>query len=202
MADHLLETGAKERPELGTVHRWRSLPIDDLQRDHADSALPDAMIFAGAEALDRCRDDLENYVPGETPDWDSGMTAVAVFRAMVAAAPAPQLDEEVIMRLIAPHTMRNLEIARQMQMAEAVDQHEKALVPTRRTARAVLELMKGPMSAPAASESKAMTALRAFYDACGGNPPDWLKEEYALAEDALSDDRRHPSVAGELLPKP
>ncbi|PZR93517.1 MAG: hypothetical protein DI537_10380 [Stutzerimonas stutzeri] len=61
------------------------LPVDDDARDHANSALPFEMISAGADALDACREDLESYVPGETPDWDSGMIAVRVFRAMAAA---------------------------------------------------------------------------------------------------------------------
>jgi hypothetical protein len=31
-----------------------------------------------------------------------------------------------------------------------------------------------------------LTALRAFVDACGGNPPDWLRAEYAAAETAIA----------------
>lgn len=32
----------------------------------------------------------------------------------------------------------------------------------------------------------ARSALAAFVSACGGNPPDWLREEHAAAEDALA----------------
>lgn len=31
----------------------------------------------------------------------------------------------------------------------------------------------------------ARSALAAFVSACGGNPPDWLREEHAAAENAL-----------------
>lgn len=178
-----------EKPEAAAPS-WQVIPVDDPKRDHADSALPEAMIFAGAEALDRCREDLENYVAGETPDWDSGMTAVAVFRAMTSAAPQLSivLDEAAIMRVLAPRTMRYLELAREMKLSDAVTQHERALAPMRKTARAILELVRAALPAPAAvapAESKAVAALKDFVDACGGNPPDWLQEAFALAEDAV-----------------
>lgn len=69
----------------GSTIRLAALPVDDDSREHADSALPFEMISAGADALDACRRDLDNYVAGQTPDWDSGMIAVSVFRAMTAA---------------------------------------------------------------------------------------------------------------------
>lgn len=66
---------------------WRLVPTDDADRPFSDPALPDEMLIAGAEAIDRASDDLKAYIPGETIDWDSGMIAVAVYRAMLAAAP-------------------------------------------------------------------------------------------------------------------
>ena len=36
-----------------------------------------------------------------------------------------------------------------------------------------------------ATESPALAACRAFVAACGGNPPDWLREEFAAAESAV-----------------
>lgn len=66
---------------------WQLVPKDDASRDFADSALPEAMIEAGEEALERAQNDLTNYVSGETADWDTGMIAVAVYRAMLAASP-------------------------------------------------------------------------------------------------------------------
>lgn len=71
-------------PQTGSTIRLASLPVDDDARDHADSALPFEMIAAGADALDACRNDLDNYVAGQTPDWDSGMIAVSIYRAMSA----------------------------------------------------------------------------------------------------------------------
>lgn len=68
---------------------WVLVPADDLQRDASGSSLPDVMVHAGAEALDRCQAELRAYVSGATPDWDSGMIAVAIYRAMVAAVPSP-----------------------------------------------------------------------------------------------------------------
>ncbi len=120
---------------------WRLLPVDDAQRQHADSALPFEMIAAGAEALERCRDDLQTYVAGETIDWDDGMIAVAVYRGMVAAAPEPEPVVPVVREL------------------GVLD--DQALSP-------------------------ALKACKAFVDACGGNPPDWLKAEFSLAENALA----------------
>lgn len=32
-----------------------------------------------------------------------------------------------------------------------------------------------------------LAALKGFVEACGGNPPDWLKDEYAAAEDAIAE---------------
>lgn len=66
------------------------VPSDDDTRSYSDSILPDDMIEAGTLVLEQAAHDLANYVPGETIDWDFGMEAVAVFRAMVLAAPQPQ----------------------------------------------------------------------------------------------------------------
>ena len=68
----------------------RLVPVD-TGPNFSDSSLPLDMIYAGADAIDRATDDMANYVSGETIDWDSGMMAVAVYRAMLAAAPASPL---------------------------------------------------------------------------------------------------------------
>lgn len=74
-----------EATEVATPLHFALLPVDDATREHSDSALPIEMISAGADALEACREDLDNYVAGVTPDWDFGMTAVRVFRAMTEA---------------------------------------------------------------------------------------------------------------------
>ncbi|MEY9198727.1 hypothetical protein ABIA16_003843 [Sinorhizobium fredii] len=68
---------------------WQLVPKDDDRREFSDSALPAAMISAGADVLEKASDDLRNYVAGETIDWDYGMEAVAVYRAMLSASPSP-----------------------------------------------------------------------------------------------------------------
>lgn len=69
---------------------WALLPQDDNARPFADSILPPAMIEAGVTILDKIQNDLRGSISemGTTPDWDSGMIAVALYRAMTAAAPA------------------------------------------------------------------------------------------------------------------
>lgn len=94
-ADKLAQALTPSSPLLG--EGLVVVPLDDDARPFADSLLPDKMIEAGEEALDRVQHDLANYVSGETIDWDNGMAAVAVYRAMIAAAPAtapPPLREE------------------------------------------------------------------------------------------------------------
>jgi hypothetical protein len=56
----------------------------------------DDMIEAGEAQLERCDEDMHNYVSGVTTDWDYGMEAEAVFRAMLAARPAspPPIPDE------------------------------------------------------------------------------------------------------------
>lgn len=63
-----------------------ALPLDDPERPFSDSALPEAMIWAGVEALGRAETDLLKYEPGKTIDWDQGMIVVAIYRAMTQAA--------------------------------------------------------------------------------------------------------------------
>lgn len=46
------------------------------------AGLSDEVIAAGEAAWDRADDDLNNYVPGETKDWDRGMMVAAIFKAM------------------------------------------------------------------------------------------------------------------------
>lgn len=62
------------------------VPVDDINRPFSDSLLPPEMIYAGMAALDQAETDMANYVPGVTTDWDQGMMAVSVYRAMVHAA--------------------------------------------------------------------------------------------------------------------
>lgn len=76
---HIAELEAKAAPKNNVA----SLPIYDASRPFSDSVLPLAMIQAGADVLERCDLDLENATG---PDWDYGMEAVAVYRAMCAAA--------------------------------------------------------------------------------------------------------------------
>jgi hypothetical protein len=63
---------------------WKLVPADDPQRPFCDPAIPDEMVFAGSDALDKADEDLRK---GVGPDWDTGMICVAVYRAMLAAAP-------------------------------------------------------------------------------------------------------------------
>lgn len=73
----------------GVPDGWKLVPQDDDAANCADSRIPLDMIEAGHDAYQRVRHDLDNYVAGETPDWDAGMAAVAIYRAMLAKAPAP-----------------------------------------------------------------------------------------------------------------
>ena len=66
---------------------YKILPMDIGTREFADSALPFYMIAAGMDMLEKIAEDELNYVPGETIDWDYGMAAVAVYRAMCHAKP-------------------------------------------------------------------------------------------------------------------
>ncbi|USN15232.1 hypothetical protein KIKIMORA_00860 [Brevundimonas phage vB_BpoS-Kikimora] len=58
------------------------LPVDDESRAFSDSLLPQDMIYAGMAALEQADEDNRRYVSGKTIDWDYGMLAVAVYRAM------------------------------------------------------------------------------------------------------------------------
>lgn len=44
--------------------------------------LSDAAIEAGMEVFRRVERDTENYVAGETTDWDEGMIVAAIFKAV------------------------------------------------------------------------------------------------------------------------
>ena len=61
------------------------MPTDDASRSFSDTLLPETMVFAGMAALDRAHADMAAYRSGETIDWDDGMIAVAVWRAMAGA---------------------------------------------------------------------------------------------------------------------
>lgn len=92
--DCLMEDYKAQQAELaalraGVQDGWKLVPVDDDKRSFSDPAIPDEMVYAGADAIDKAEDDLNNYVAGETIDWDAGMIAVAVYRAMIAAAPQP-----------------------------------------------------------------------------------------------------------------
>lgn len=78
--DPLVDAGDLFSAKLAIV------PLDDEERGFSDSALPDRVVAAGMNALDRAETDMNEYVSGVTPDWDEGMIAVAVYRAMVRAA--------------------------------------------------------------------------------------------------------------------
>ncbi|RWX72559.1 hypothetical protein [Mesorhizobium sp. M2A.F.Ca.ET.039.01.1.1] len=45
-----------------------------------------------------------------------------------------------------------------------------------------------------------LSALRGFVNACGGNPPDWLRKEYAAAENAIAEATRRPAGAPAIKP--
>lgn len=60
------------------------VPRDDIRRDFSDSQLPREMIDAGFDVLEHCDEDL---MKATGPDWDYGMEAVAVYRAMLSKAP-------------------------------------------------------------------------------------------------------------------
>ena len=67
----------------------------DTGPNFADSTLPLHVIEAGMAVQDQIHDDTVNYVAGETTDWDQGMVAVAIYRAMTeagAAHPHPVQD--------------------------------------------------------------------------------------------------------------
>jgi hypothetical protein len=46
------------------------------------AGVPDEAIEAGEQAWEKARHDLENYVSGETSDWDEGMIVAAIFKAV------------------------------------------------------------------------------------------------------------------------
>jgi hypothetical protein len=62
------------------------VPLDDETASVADSNLVDTMIGAGIDVLERVDHDNANYVSGVTTDWDQGMVAVAVYRAMTRSS--------------------------------------------------------------------------------------------------------------------
>jgi hypothetical protein len=77
---------------------WRTVPVD-TGPNFSDSTLPLAMIEAGMAVQDQIHADTVNYVAGETTDWDQGMVAVAIYRAMLSAAPAHEGLREGIARV-------------------------------------------------------------------------------------------------------
>lgn len=84
------QCGEQPEPAVGATAALAMLPMDDEDRPFSDSQLPRAMIYAGASVLERAYDDLAGHNGPDYPDWDYGMEAVAVWRAMSAAALASQ----------------------------------------------------------------------------------------------------------------
>lgn len=84
------QCGEQPEPAVGATAALAMLPMDDEDRPFSDSQLPRAMIYAGASVLERADDDLAGHNGPDYPDWDYGMEAVAVWRAMSAAALASQ----------------------------------------------------------------------------------------------------------------
>lgn len=82
-------------PKSEDTHRapdgWVLVP-KDTGPNFSDSTLPLAMIEAGMAVQDQVHHDNTNYVAGETTDWDQGMVAVAIYRAMLQAAPSPSVS--------------------------------------------------------------------------------------------------------------
>ena len=73
----LIDAATGRMPETLAV-----VPVDDDTRPFSDPVIPMDMVEAGSNALDRVEADMAAYVSGETIDWDTGMAAVAVYRAM------------------------------------------------------------------------------------------------------------------------
>lgn len=71
---------------------WQLVPVDDAAFNLSDTSLPWPMVDAGIKALEQVNEDDLNYEAGVTTCWDMGMVAVAVYRAMLAAAPKPDAD--------------------------------------------------------------------------------------------------------------
>lgn len=89
---HLVRAFARHRlasVSSASAEGFVLVPRDDDKRDLSDSILPTAMIDAGIEVLDKVQIDSLDYQAGTTTDWDDGMVAVAVYRAMLAATPEP-----------------------------------------------------------------------------------------------------------------
>jgi hypothetical protein len=77
---------------------WKLVPVDDGARSFSDSGLPRAMIDAGLAVCDQRDNDNMNYVAGVTTDWDDGMVCVAIYRAMVATSPSPEIPDNMVER--------------------------------------------------------------------------------------------------------
>ncbi len=52
--------------------------------EYVCAGIPDDVIEAGMAAREQAEHDMANYVSGVTTDWDEGMIAAAMFRAMLA----------------------------------------------------------------------------------------------------------------------
>ena len=70
--------------------RVRGLLVDDP--NWIEAGVPDAAIEAGIAAWDQAKHDMENYVSGETADWDEGMIVAAIFKAVGRASILAAID--------------------------------------------------------------------------------------------------------------
>jgi len=84
-ADRILQLEA-EKAELVAIL------VDDP--DDVSAGVPEHLIEAGMSVLEQADDDMRNYVAGETTDWDYGMEAAAVFKAMLAVVLNPRLTNK------------------------------------------------------------------------------------------------------------
>jgi hypothetical protein len=70
--------------EADEVGRLRAMLVDDP--NDACAGVPEVVIEAGIAVQDRAIGDLRNYIAGVTCDWDEGMLAAAIFKAMLSQA--------------------------------------------------------------------------------------------------------------------
>lgn len=87
--DKAVQAFARHRIEAqselqATVVRLEAMLVDDP--NDASAGVPEAVIEAGIAVQDRANEDHRNYVSGETTDWDEGMLAAAIFKAMLRSA--------------------------------------------------------------------------------------------------------------------
>ena len=72
------------RVEVEALRTLQAMLVDDPE--DVSAGVPEHLIEAGTLVLERADNDLANHISGETIDWDYGMEAAAVFKAMLRAA--------------------------------------------------------------------------------------------------------------------